>query len=121
MSASYEDDGVPVSRVLPVRYYIFKLIISQTSRDCVKSLLASKRVYQGRGLMDKASAYGAEDCGFKSHRPCYFLALIIKYHFIMAQDLSNIKTSYIDRVSKSSNNILANLISLLESSKLKRC
>ncbi len=25
--------------------------------------------------MDNASAYGAEDCGFKSHRGCYFLLL----------------------------------------------
>ena len=24
------------------------------------------------GPMDKAPAYGAGDCGFESHRPCYF-------------------------------------------------
>ena len=30
---------------------------------------------QLRGLMDKASAYGAEDCGFKSHRGCSFFPL----------------------------------------------
>ena len=30
-------------------------------------------ISQGRGLMDKAPAYGAGDCGFESHRLCYFL------------------------------------------------
>ena len=32
--------------------------------------------------MDKASAYGAEDCGFKSHRACVFYNSII---FLMAE------------------------------------
>ena len=27
---------------------------------------------KSRGVMDNASAYGAEDCGFKSHRGCLF-------------------------------------------------
>ena len=36
---------------------------------CGLQLLSVK----GRGLMDKASGYGPEDCGFKSHRLCFFI------------------------------------------------
>ena len=39
---------------------------------------------QPRGLMDKAPAYGAGDCGFKSRRGWYFyyFCIIIPYKII---------------------------------------
>ena len=38
---------------------------------------------QPRGLMDKAPAYGAGDCGFKSRRGCYFCKNYERSNFIL--------------------------------------
>ena len=46
-------------------------------RKCLKERSRERESTKPRGLMDKASAYGAEDCGFKSHRGWSFLRLII--------------------------------------------
>ena len=39
-----------------------------------------KNEVKGRGLMDKASGYGPEDCGFKSHRLCSFFIFTFTYN-----------------------------------------
>ena len=67
--------------------------------------------------MDKASAYGAEDCGFKSHRLCFFLPLINEITIELNQDsLINIKSEIKIRspTSISVNNKSFELISILK-------
>ena len=58
-------------------------------RECLKTGLLSRcaachrrgskegrYTSQVRGLMDKAPAYGAGDCGFESHRICHFCHML---------------------------------------------
>ena len=49
---------------------------SHNSVDPLRWHLCRNSKLKGRGLMDKASDFGSEDCGFKSHRPWFFLFII---------------------------------------------
>ncbi len=85
MLAFNENDGFQIQRILPVisqivmriciKYNLPSVYLSLQASRCLLGKLDEDVQLNGRGLMDKASAYGAEDCGFKSHRPCLFLNL----------------------------------------------
>lgn len=52
---------------------LLALAVTSSRGKCFKGNKEGRDSTKPRGLMDKASAYGAEDCGFKSHRGWSFL------------------------------------------------
>lgn len=60
-------------------YWVCLTILKLKKLSIKFSFSDSKREKCSRGLMDKALASGAGDCGFESHRDRRFLVFSLKY------------------------------------------